>query len=129
MSAEKELLELEFELWETMKADTGREAFFRERLIDDAMLTVLAPLEMMTRETCISEAAKAPAVIDFHLAEPRVISLTEDSAIVVYRMAHRRVGGEELAGGVASVYVRREGVWRLAYHQVTPYESIRPKGS
>jgi hypothetical protein len=121
MGFEDTLLSLEFELWNTMTASVDREAYFRERLIEDGGMTVMKPHGMMTRDACIKAAAEAPPVIDFRIDEPRVVRLTEDSGIVVYRMVHRREGQPTLAGGVTSVYVRREGRWWLAYHQVTPY--------
>jgi hypothetical protein len=115
------LISLEYELWTAMTAPARRESFFRERLLDEGGLTVMEPLCMIDRETVIKEAAAAPPVLEFRIDEPRVIRLTDDSGLVVYHMTHRREGQPNRAGGVTSVYVRREGTWWLAYHQVTPY--------
>ncbi|MFC5747183.1 DUF4440 domain-containing protein [Actinomadura rugatobispora] len=115
------LISLEYELWTAMTAPTRREAFFEERLIDEGGLTVMAPLCMIDRETVLKEAAAAPPVLEFELDDPRVIRQTDDSALVVYMMTHRREGHPKLVGGVTSAYLRRDGKWWLAYHQVTPY--------
>ena len=115
------LISLEHRLWNAMTAPTGREAFFRERLLPDGGLTVTEPLCMIDRDTVLKEAAAAPPVREFRIDDPRVIRLTGDSGIVVYHMTHRREGEPTRAGGVSSVYVRRDGTWWLAYHQVTPY--------
>ncbi|MFD0689981.1 nuclear transport factor 2 family protein [Actinomadura fibrosa] len=121
MDFDDTLLTLEYGLWDAMTAPTGRDAYFRERLLDDGGLTVMEPLCMIDRETCLKEAAAAPPVLEYDIESPRVIRLTEDSGLVVYHMTHRREGQPTLAGGVTSVYVRRDGKWWLAYHQVTPY--------
>lgn len=55
----------------------------------------------------------------FELRDERVLELTEDSAVAVYRASARRneVDNEALFN---STYVREAGSWRLAVHQQTP---------
>ena len=54
------------------------------------------------------------------IEEPRAIQLTDSAAAIVYRVTAQRVGQPEFAGLLTSVYVEREGRWRLVLHQQTP---------
>ena len=52
---------------------------------------------------------------------PRSLALSADVAALQYRASARREGDDSPYHAlVTSVYVRRDGAWRLALHQQTP---------
>jgi Zn-finger nucleic acid-binding protein len=59
----------------------------------------------------------------FTVEEPRVTSLTPDTAILVYRATGKRTGQPDYVALMSSIYVKRDGRWRLAHHQQTPQPS------
>jgi hypothetical protein len=56
-----------------------------------------------------------PGLID----DARVLHPTADTAVLTYRWRSRR-GEGTYAAVMSSVYVRRDGAWRLVLHQQTP---------
>jgi hypothetical protein len=56
----------------------------------------------------------------FSLDDVEAIQLGADAAALVYRTRAERVGAEPYRAAITSVYVRRDGAWRLALHQQTP---------
>ena len=63
---------------------------------------------------------QAPPWATFELIDPRVIELTDDSGVVVYRAKAQRAGEESYSAMMSSTFVRRDGRWLLAFHQQTP---------
>src|SRR3546814_16826983 len=55
----------------------------------------------------------------FELDDERVVSLTDQSAVVAYRASAAR-GDLSYSALISSTYVRGAGKWRLALHQQTP---------
>ena len=45
---------------------------------------------------------------------------TDDVAIITYRAAAEREGSEQYRARVSSGYVKRDGAWRMVFHQQTP---------
>jgi hypothetical protein len=56
----------------------------------------------------------------FEMEAPQVLALSEQASAVVYRVTAERVGSAPYTALISSVYVCREGAWRLALHQQTP---------
>jgi hypothetical protein len=57
---------------------------------------------------------------NFELIEPRVVELSPDSGIVVYRVNAQRAGEEPYEAIISSTFVRGDGRWLLAFHQQSP---------
>jgi hypothetical protein len=49
-----------------------------------------------------------------------------DCGVVVYTVTAQRAGEEAYQAVMSSTFVRREGAWKLAFHQQTP--AIRSAG-
>ena len=90
---------------------------YREHLTDDAVVVV--PGAAITREQSAFAIDATPGWDEFEITEPRLIELTPDSAVLNYRWSSRR-GDETYEALMSSVYVRRDGEWKLALHQQTP---------
>ena len=117
MSFADTIEQLEFALWEALKSVPGAAAFYSESLTEDSRMAV--PFGILDRDQVISSLGKYPVIVDPGLRDTHVIKLSEDSGLIVYRVTLNRQGMEPIEGAVSTVYVRREGRWRIAFHQLT----------
>jgi hypothetical protein len=90
---------------------------YREHLTDDAVVVV--PGAAITREQTAFAIDATPGWDDFEITDERVVELNEGSAVLTYRWSSRR-GDETYEALMSSVYVNRDGEWKLALHQQTP---------
>ena len=106
-----ELLEIEREL------GGGSGDTYRRHLTEDAIVVV--PGAAIDREKCAFAIDQSPGWDEFEITDEQVIELTPESAVLNYRWSSRR-GDETYEALMSSVYVRRDGEWKLALHQQTP---------
>lgn len=115
MALKDSLLAIERELW---KSDTAR---CRDKLDEGAELVFPetgptprdAAVEAIRQETA---AGRGGAGIEF--TDERLIKLTDDVAVLVYRSrASWGDGSKFVLALCSSTYVRRSGGWKLALHQ------------
>jgi hypothetical protein len=78
------------------------------------------PYGIADRDTVLAALESSPELDGFQIKNPRVIKLTEDSGLIAYHMVQERRGMAPFEAAICSVYVRRAGQWRMAYHQQTP---------
>jgi hypothetical protein len=109
-----ELLKIEREL------GGGTGDTYRKHLTEDAVVVV--PGAAITREQTALAIDATPGWDEFEITDERVVPLTGDSAILTYRWSSRR-GEETYEALMSSVYVKRDGEWKLALHQQTPVNS------
>jgi hypothetical protein len=114
---EHELIALERRGWEALSSDGGG-AYYREHLADDAVMAF--GFGVLSREQALAAMSSAPPWATFEIDEPRVVELTADSAVVVYRVRAQRAGDAPYEAVASSTFVRRGGTWQLAFHQQTP---------
>jgi len=107
----EELLRIEREL-----AD-GPGDQYRRHLIDDAVVVV--PGAVLTREQCADAIDQSPGWDESEIAEASVVLLTDDSAVLTYTWRSTR-GETRYDAVMSTVYVRRDGGWKVALHQQTP---------
>lgn len=114
-----ELLDLEHRGWQSLCESSGAD-FYGKLMLDDGVM-ILAHGYVFDRRQVIDSLNDAPAWSDYEITEPRLIQLTEGSAVLAYRGTAWRDGDESAFRALmSSVYVRREGKWRLASYQQTP---------
>ncbi len=118
MGIDTVLLPIERKLW------TNDAVFYQENLTKDAML-VFAETGAISRDTAVAairaENADGRSWADVTFSDIRVLELAADAAMLSYRATFR--WNYESAPNTAlasSVYVRRYGQWKLAFHQQTP---------
>jgi hypothetical protein len=116
VSLEQTLLEREEAFWR----EAGNGDFYRENLIDEALMVFPAPYGVMDKAATVQAVQASPAWRRFELRNPRVVELTDDSATLVYHADALDAAGSRYSAYVTSVYVHREGAWRLALHHQTP---------
>ena len=114
-----ELIELERAGWASLCDGTGDD-FYGRTMTDDGVM-VLANGSVMTRDDVVAALAQAPQWASFELDDVRVVSVGEDSAALVYvGTGHRDGDDPPFVGAMSSVYVKRDGRWKLALYQQTP---------
>jgi len=112
------LVEMEERFW------TDGEDFYREHLADEALMAFPEPAGVMERDATVEAIAQAPRwkVVEFE--EVRVLRPGPEVAVLVYKAEAQRPEQEApYSAVVSSLYVRRAGTWRLAFHQQTPSPS------
>ncbi|HEY9558007.1 MAG TPA: nuclear transport factor 2 family protein [Acidimicrobiales bacterium] len=119
MTTTEELLELERAAWKALSTDGETAAAFYEEVLAPSVLMLLpGGLVIEDREAAIESMSGEPWS-SFELDDERVVSLTDQSAVVAYRASAAR-GDLSYSALISSTYVRGAGKWRLALHQQTP---------
>jgi hypothetical protein len=111
------LLGLERQGWEALASGRGGE-YYRAHLAENAVMAF--PFGVMTREESIEAMESAPPWSMFEIHGARVVALTADSGVLVYRAVAQRTGEAPYFAFVSSTFVRVRGGWKLAFHQQSP---------
>jgi hypothetical protein len=116
---QRALLDLERRGWDSLCAGTGA-AFYRELMTDDAVM-VLANGAVMDREAVVASFEHATPWVSYDIDDVRLVDAGPDGAVLVYLGTGYRIGDQPaFAGIMSSLYVRRNGDWRLALYQQMP---------
>ena len=119
MDTRDELIALETDGWEALSADGARATEFYGRVLDETVVMLLpGGMRLVERDAILASMGGAPWST-FELDDPQVLPLGADAAVVLYGVMAVREG-LEYSALVSSAYVRRDGGWRLAFHQQTP---------
>jgi hypothetical protein len=111
-----ELLELEHAGWKSLCDSTGDE-FYGGVMTDDAVM-VLANGAVMDRDTVTSALGQSPPWARYEISDVRLISISPDTAALVYTgTGWREAEGEPFVGAMSSVYHRTGSGWKLALYQ------------
>ena len=111
------LVDLEQQGWEALSSGRGG-AYYREHLTQDALMVF--PFGVMQREDTIEAMESAPPWVSYEMRDPHLITLTPDSGVLLYGVTAQRAGQQPYTATVSSTFVRRDGSWKLAFHQQTP---------
>jgi uncharacterized protein (TIGR02246 family) len=112
-----ELEELEREGWRALSGPDGP-AFYQEVMADDGVM-VFPGLVLDKAATLEIMAGVAPWVT-FNLQDVRVVRVSPDCGMIVYRAEAQRAEEATYRAEMTSVYTRRDGSWRLVLHQQSP---------
>ena len=109
------LLALERRFWK------GDAAFYERHLLADAVVALPVPAGILRRDQIIASVADGPRWAKLRIVNPRVVRLSDTSALLTYRAQASREGAAAPYLTVASsAYVLTGGEWQLAFHQQTP---------
>ena len=118
--AGEDLAALEEQGWRALSTSPDAALAFYDRVLDGTV-EMLLPGGMRLDDRATDLAAMGgPPWTSCALEEPLVRQLTADSALVTYGVVAQRAGAPPYSALMSSVYVRRAGGWRLAFHQQTP---------
>jgi hypothetical protein len=112
-----ELEALERRGWEALSGPGGA-AFYSEFMADDGLMVF--PGLVLDKAASIQAISDTTPWLSYELEGVRLIGAMPHAATVVYGATAQREGGSPYRALMASVYVRREGNWRLVLHQQTP---------
>lgn len=111
------LLALEHAVWRAL-ADGAPDV--DEQLLSDDFLGVY-PTGYAGRSDHVGQLRDGPTVAEYDLSDARMVAISDDAALLVYRAAYRRPGRtdrEEMY--VSSLWCRREDGWLNTFSQDTP---------
>jgi hypothetical protein len=114
---EQELIRAEHDGWRALASGRGAE-HYRRHLAENAVMAF--SFGVLSQQEAIGAMEAAPPWSNFELIEPRVVELSPDSGIVVYRVNAQRAGEEPYEAIISSTFVRGDGRWLLAFHQQSP---------
>jgi hypothetical protein len=116
MTVEEELEQQERILWEATARSDGD--YYRANVTDDALFVF--PYFVMDKARCADAVDASGGWSSFAMDEPRVVRFGENAGIVVYRATAQQGDGDPYVAYMSTAYVRRDGSWKVAYHQQTP---------
>lgn len=91
-------------------------------MADDGLMVF--PGTVLDKAQSIQAISGATPWLSVELEDVRIVGATPDGGTVVYRATAQREGNAPYQAMMASVYVRREGQWRLVLHQQTPSPTL-----
>jgi hypothetical protein len=112
MSLREDLYELERALGD------GDGDTYREHLTEDAVVVV--PGRAMTKEETAAAMDASPGWDESSFDDGRFVQIGDDTALLSYCFSGRRGEDFQYSALIGSVYVQREGAWKMAFHQQTP---------
>lgn len=110
----EQLITVEREGWDALVAGHGGE-YYRQKLTEDALMAF--PFGVLDRDETIAAMESAPPWDSYEMTDQRVVELTGDCGVVVYRVRAQRPGQEPFSAVVSSSFVRENDDWKLAFHQ------------
>lgn len=114
---EKELFALEEEGWRAISAANGD--FYRKLVTPDTL--IVEHDGVSTGDDLVAEIDGNTSPFEgFTLDQQRVVPLGADGAVITYRANAQVAGRGTFQLYMSSVWVRRDGGWKLMFHQQTP---------
>lgn len=116
----EDLLQLEIQGWRALSSpgNAARE-FYRSRLADDAVMLFPGGLRIEGKDNILASFAAQPWQA-FHLEGQTVITPSDNTGVVIYKVTAKREGDAPYSALVSSTYTFRNGAWLLLVHQHTP---------
>ena len=117
---EHEVIKLEQEGWRALASSREAAAAFYERVLDrEPVMLLPGGMVLDDRDAIVASMAGQPWS-SYELEELRATEPNADTGLVTYGAVARRGEQPAYSALMSSLYVRRDGHWRLAFHQQTP---------
>jgi Domain of unknown function (DUF4440) len=113
-------IHLEQQGWQALATGPEAAGSFYERVLDHDVVMLLPGGMVLDDRSSILEAMSGQPWSSYRLEDLRAIHPTTDTTLVTYGVVAARQGSPEYSALIASLYARRDGGWRLAFHQQTP---------
>ena len=114
---DEQLLEALLPLEEALAGGDGDT--YRERLAEEAV--VIVPGAVLDRESTIAAMDESAGWDSFSIEDARALALGDGAGLLTYTFNGQR-GNQTYRAVLSSVYVRRDGDWKMALHQQTPLD-------
>lgn len=116
----KTLLDIETDGWSALSSCAERaKEFYKHLLADDAVMLFSNGLVLDGKEQILASFDTKPWQ-SFDIQEPRVVSMADDAALLLYKVTAQREGATQYIALVSSAYARSGDAWILCLHQHTP---------
>lgn len=114
------LSKLEHDAWEALTSSSqDAQKFYDDVLADDVVMQFPGGMVMTDRKAIVKSFSGEPWEW-YRMEDERVLPLTRTSALVTYKATTQRPGGEKYEALMTSGYAKKDGEWKLAFHQQTP---------
>lgn len=113
MAIDQELMKLERGFW-TEDAD-----YYRAHVDADCLLAFTEMAGVHSNEEIASQRGESNWK-NIELDEKGFVRMSNDSAVLTYEVSAQRKTGEPYKALVSTGYVKRNGDWKMAFHQQTP---------
>src|SRR4051794_22895429 len=114
-----DLTALERQGWDALSSDGQTARAFYEPVLDDGVLMLLPGGWVLDDRAAIVESMSGQPWSRYRLDDLRSSRPTPDTGLVTYSAVAER-DGQTYRALMSSLYVRRGGEWKLAFHQQTP---------
>ena len=114
MDLKDDLLAIEQRLW------TGGGEEYRRHLDDECAIAFTEMAGVFSREQVAGTVEGPDRWRDVEMSLQGLVRPTNDVAVLTYRASAVRGNEERYSALVSSGYVRRDGEWRMMFHQQTP---------
>jgi hypothetical protein len=113
----EELLTLEKRFW------TGDATYYRQNLDDSCMIAFTEMTGVFEKDDIAATIKSGSRWRNVAISLKGILGPAPGIALITYHADATRESGEPYAALVSSGYVRRDGTWKLAFHQHTPLAS------
>lgn len=94
--------------------------FFEQNLTDEAMLIFPGERNTYTKAQCVAAMAGHPVYHKYDLTDPHIVHIGESTAVFTHHATIMHEQDERPRSvTVSTVFVHRDGAWRMALHQWT----------
>jgi hypothetical protein len=114
MALEQDLLKLEEGFW------TEGGDYYREHVDEECLLAFAEMAGVRSNEEIAGMNPGAGNWKNVRLEQKGLVELGDDAILLTYAVSAQRKSGEPYKALVSTGYVRREGEWKMAFHQQTP---------
>ena len=114
MSTQDEIAAIERGFW------TGDADFYKANVDAECLVAFSELSGVLSNEKVASTVASGARWKELDIEERGFLQPSPDTALLTYRADAVRPNGERYRALVSSLYVKRGGKWKLAFHQQTP---------
>ena len=119
MALERDLLRLEKGFW------TEGGNYYREHVDDECLLAFSDMAGVHSNEEIAGMNPGAGNWKNVSLDEKGLAHLSDDAVVLTYEVSAQRRSGEPYKALVSTGYVKRDGEWKMAFHQQTPLDAAK----
>lgn len=117
MAVKDDIVALEKKFWES----AGNQPFYEKHFARDGVMAF--PIGLLTKGEVVQAMKGADEWESYTIDDPHFVQISSDTAALAYTTIAVSTGEPDpYAAAVISVYVKREGDWRLILHQQTPMD-------
>ena len=117
--SQDQVIALEEQGWEALSSDGETARVFYERVLDRSVVMILPGGLTLDDRAVIIDSMSGQPWSSYELADLRSFQPTEDTAVVTYGVVAER-DSQAYSALMSSLYVLRDGEWKLTFHQQTP---------